>query len=223
MPPELLIFDFDGTLADTWRDIGSALNATLAEAGLAAASGAQVRAWVGEGVQRLIERAAPAVAPDAARLEALIRRFREIYADCCLETTVLYPGVRECLDQVAAHRLAILSNKPEGLLRRIAEGLGIAGRFAALAGGDSLAVRKPDPATIAHVVRLSGAVPAAVWMIGDSAVDVATGRAAGARTVGCAWGLRGAAELRAAGVDHLVEYPAEIPPLIAAHRPQTLV
>ncbi|MGH7785216.1 MAG: HAD family hydrolase [Candidatus Binatia bacterium] len=223
MPPNLLIFDFDGTLADTWRDIGSALNATLVEAGLATASGEQVRAWVGEGVQRLLERAAPQVAPDAARLEALIGRFREIYAGGCLETTVLYPGVRACLDQLAAHRLAILSNKPEGLVRRIAEGLGIAARFAAIAGGDTLAVRKPDPATIAHVARLSGAADGPAWMIGDSAVDVATGRAAGARTIGCAWGLRGAAELRAAGVDHLVEHPAEIPPLVAAARSQTLV
>lgn len=223
MTPHLLIFDFDGTLADTWRDIGTALNATLAEAGLAPASGEQVRAWVGEGVQRLLERAAPLLAADADRLDALVQRFRQIYAGCCLETTVLYPGMRECLAQLAAHRLAILSNKPEGLLVRIAEGLGIAAQFAALVGGDSLPVRKPDPATVAHVARVSGAAGMPCWMIGDSAVDVATGRAAGARTIGCAWGLRGADELRAAGVEHLIEHPAEIPPLIAAQRSQTLV
>lgn len=215
MAGDLLIFDFDGTLADTWRDIATGLNRTLSEAGLAEATGAEVRDWVGRGVRVLIARAIDD--DDQARIEALYQRFRVHYTDCCLDTTALYAGMRAALDALAVrHRLAILSNKPQFFLDRIAEGLGIVPLFAAVVGGDALAVSKPDPATIAHVVASVGVAPdTAVWMIGDSAVDVDTGRACGARTVGCAWGLRPRAELEQAGAEIIIAAPAELPPLIA--------
>jgi phosphoglycolate phosphatase len=210
---DLVVFDFDGTLADTWRDIATALNRTLREAGLEVAEPAEVRAWVGHGVRRLIGRAI--ASDDPARIEPLYLRFRVHYADCCLDTTTLYDGVLAALEALAPrHVLAILSNKPQTFLDRIADGLAIRSLFAAVVGGDALAVSKPDPATIAHVVeRVGGA--AGVWMVGDSAVDVETGKRFGARTVGCAWGLRSREELRAAGVDVLIESAAELPPLLA--------
>ena len=214
MPGDLVIFDFDGTLADTWRDIATALNRTLAEAGLPTAAGADVRLWVGRGVRRLIGQAIGSDDPD--RVESLHPRFRAHYADCCLDTTALYDGVPEALAALATrHTLAILSNKPQAFLDRIAEGLGIHGLFAAVVGGDALAVSKPDPATIAHVVERVGGAPGRVWMVGDSAVDVETGRAYGARTIGCAWGLRGPDELRAAGAEVLIEHPSALPAVIA--------
>jgi phosphoglycolate phosphatase len=98
------------------------------------------------------------------------------------------------------------------------EGLGIAAHFAAVVGGDSLAARKPDPAVLVEVAARVGADGAGVVMIGDSAVDVETGRAAGATTIGCAWGLRGREELAAAGCDHLIEHPREIAALVWAAR-----
>ena len=212
MPGDLVIFDFDGTLADTWRDIATALNRTLAEAGLPTAAGADVRLWVGRGVRRLIGQAIGSDDPD--RIESLHPRFRAHYADCCLDTTALYDGVPEALTALAPrHTLAILSNKPQAFLDRIADGLGIRSLFAAVVGGDALPVSKPDPATIAHVVASIGAAPAPVWMVGDSAVDVETGRRSGARTVGCAWGLRGRDELRAAGADVVIEHPSALPGL----------
>lgn len=213
MPRPLVIFDFDGTVADTWRDIATGLNRSLAEAGLPAAAPADVKSWVGHGVRRLIARAIDS--DDPGRVEPLYLRFRAYYAECCLDTTALYDGIRPALEALAPrHVLAILSNKPQTFLDRIAEGLGIRGLFAAVVGGDALPVAKPDPATIAHVVASVGGAPA-VWMVGDSAVDVETGRRFGARTVGCAWGLRGREELRAAGVDFLIEHAGELPPLLA--------
>jgi phosphoglycolate phosphatase len=212
----LILFDFDGTLADTWRDIATALNRTLADAGLPLVAPAAVRGWVGEGVRRLIERAIPDAERSAERVDSLAVAFGEHYADCALDTTALYPGIADCLSALEGDALAILSNKPTRFLRTMADGLGIGRQFTAIVGGDALAVRKPDPAVVAHVVACSGIRPTAVWMIGDSAVDIATGRAAGARTIGCTWGFRGRAELERAGADVIVGDPREIPPLVRA-------
>ena len=210
----LVIFDFDGTLADSARDIATALNQTLRDAGLGAVPESQVRAWIGNGVLALLEQAVGAGERSPERIAALYGRFRVHYERCCLDTTTLYPGMAECLARLAGHPLAILSNKPGYFLDRIVGGLGLAGRFVAVVGGDATPVKKPDPAAIDYVVRAAGPPPDEVWMVGDSAIDVATGRAAGARTIGCAWGLRGCDELRAAGADFLVEHPAEIPPIV---------
>lgn len=209
----LVVFDFDGTLADTWRDIATALNRTLAEAGLPAAAGPQVQAWIGHGVVPLLRRAAGS--EDAARIDPLYARFRVHYAACCLDTTTLYPGMAEALDALAGYRLAVLSNKPGRFLDQIIAGLGLAPRFATVVGGDALPVAKPDPATLAHVVAACGGA-APVWMVGDSAVDVETGRRYGARTIGCAWGLRPAAELHAAGAEAVIAHPAELAAAIGA-------
>jgi phosphoglycolate phosphatase len=214
----LVVFDFDGTLADTWRDIAAALDRTLLEAGLPRAGGEDVRFGIGEGVLPLLRRVVPSLEHDAERLADLYRRFGQHYLRGCLETTGPYPGIPECLDALREHALVVASNKPVRFLERVIEGLGWKRHFRCVLGGDSLAVRKPDRGVIEHVVRVLGESPPEVWMVGDSAIDVATGRAAGARTIGCAWGLRGRRELREAGVEFLVEHPREIPPLVAADR-----
>ena len=209
----LLVFDFDGTLADTWRDLAAALNRTLADEGLDPVEGPQVKFWVGHGVRPLLARAVPDAAP--ARLEQLYARFSTHYERGCLDTTRLYDGIEACLAACAGAELAVASNKPAAFLVPMVERLGIAAHFAAVLGGDSLAARKPDPAVLHEVAARVAADPAGgIWMIGDSAVDIETGRAAGARTIGCAWGLRGRDELIDAGCDHLIEHPSEIAALV---------
>lgn len=211
----LVVFDFDGTLADTWRDLATALNQTLADAGLPPVSGPEVRSWIGDGALKLLSRALPAEERAGGRLELHFERFRAHYDLNCLETTDLYPGIAECLDALCGEAvLAVLSNKPARFLDRIVEGLDLGKRFAAVLGGDSLAVTKPDPATLHLLVERLELRPDEIWMVGDSAVDIATGRAAGARTIGCAWGLRSVEELRAAGAEALVDEPAEIPSVV---------
>jgi phosphoglycolate phosphatase len=208
--PRLVVFDFDGTLADTWRDIAAALDRTLTEVGLPSVRGPEVRFWIGNGVLPLLEHAVPSDWQSPDRLEALYARFRDHYDVQCLETTELYPGVLECLEDLSEERLAIVSNKPSRFLDRILNGLGLKPYFDVVVAGDTLSVRKPDPAVLSHVV---GAIPGEVrdvWMVGDSAVDVTTGRVFGARTVGCVWGLRGREELRAAGADALAETPTDL-------------
>jgi phosphoglycolate phosphatase len=213
----LVVFDFDGTLADTWRDLASALNETLAEAQLPPVSGPEVKAWIGDGALKLLSRALPPQERTGARLELHFERFRLHYERVCLETTELYPGIDACLDSLAGKAaLAVLSNKPSRFLDRIVEGLDLGKRFFAVIGGDSLSVTKPDPAALRLLAARLDPAPREIWMVGDSAIDIATGRAAGARTIGCAWGLRGIEELHAAGADVLVEEPAEIPGLVLA-------
>jgi phosphoglycolate phosphatase len=218
----LVVFDFDGTLADTWRDLASALNETLSEAGLAPVSGPDVKSWVGDGALKLLSRALPPHERSGPRLEAHFERFRVHYERCCLDTTELYPGMDACLEALSDEAaLAVLSNKPMRFLDRIVEGLDIGKRFFAIVGGDSLAVTKPDPHALRSIAARLDAEPGEIWMIGDSAIDVATGRAAGARTIGCAWGLRGIEELRAAGADALAHAPEEIPPLVLGDVPRS--
>ncbi len=212
------MFDFDGTLADTWRDIAAALDRTLVEAGLPRVTGADVRFGIGEGVLPLLRRVVPELERDAERLASLYRSFGEHYMRGCLDTTEPYPGIPECLEALRDQTLVIASNKPTRFLERVIEGLGWKSHFRCVLGGDSLAVRKPDRGVIEHVVRALPESPQEIWMIGDSAIDVATGRAAGARTIGCAWGLRGRRELRDAGAEFLVEHPREIPPLVVGAR-----
>jgi phosphoglycolate phosphatase len=216
--PALVVFDFDGTLADTWRDIATALNRTLEESGLERVEGPEVRRWIGEGVVPLLRRAVPGLESDPAGLERIYARFSEHYERGCLDTTAPYPEMPACLEALDGSLLVVASNKPTRFLSRVIEGLGLARHFALVLGGDSLDVRKPDPAVFEHVRARLGRGAGEAWMVGDSAIDVETGRAAGARTIGCAWGLRGRDELDAAGVDFLVERPGEIPPVILGDR-----
>ncbi len=217
-PRPVIIFDFDGTLADTWRDIATALNRTLVDAGLPTVDGPDVRFWIGDGVVKLLERALPEGRRSEGDLDQLYQSFRNHYDRCCLDTTETYPGIIECLDQLGDAVLAVASNKPGRFLDRVLGGLGLKPYFGVVLAGDTLPTRKPDPQVVRHVLSRVDVVPTGVWMVGDSAVDVETGRASGARTIGCGWGLRGRDELRQAGVDHLIESPREIPPLVRAAR-----
>ncbi len=213
-PRPLVAFDFDGTLADTWRDIATAINHTLEEEGLPAAEGPEIRFAIGEGVLPLLQRICPERTRDAAQLEALYMRFRDHYERVCLDTTELYEGMAACLDRLTEATLVVASNKPARFLLPMLGALDIEDRFAAVIAGDSLEVRKPDPTVWeALEARVSG-THGERWMIGDSAVDVETGASVGATTIGCAWGLRGTAELRGAGADHIVEHPSEIAKLV---------
>ena len=206
----LVVFDFDGTIADTWRDIAQALNRTLESVDLPTVHGPDVRFWIGAGVLPLLERAVPEEWKGPDRLEQLYERFREHYRRLCLETTEPYRGIPECLEQLSGEHLAIASNKPAVFLDQILVGLGLKTHFEVIVAGDTLEIRKPDPAVLEHVARSVGSSIGEVWMVGDSAVDVELGRAFGARTVGCTWGLRGRDELYEAGAEFLIDAPSEL-------------
>jgi phosphoglycolate phosphatase len=190
MAIELLVFDLDGTLVDSAADLRTAVNAALQEAapGAAMLSEAEVRSFIGSGARMLIERSL--VAAGATRTaEDVLPLFLEAYRGCLLDETRPYPGVLEALEELRPRRFAVLTNKPGDMARTLLRGLGIAGRFLRIAGGGDFPKHKPDPAGLLQILSEAGATPQQSAMVGDSGVDVATGRAAGVFTVGVSYGF----------------------------------
>jgi phosphoglycolate phosphatase len=209
-----ITFDFDGTLADSWRDIAASLNLSLRELGLPQAPPEGIKSWIGEGVRRLVEQALPVEQRDSARIDELLAIYRGHYRAHCLDSTVLFDGVRELLAALNGRPMALLSNKPVSFLVHMARVLGVADGFQHILGGDSLRYNKPHPSVLCEVAQRLGYAPADMWMIGDSEIDVQAGHAAGCPVIACTWGLRDRSVLEAAAPDHLVDAPAEILPFV---------
>jgi phosphoglycolate phosphatase len=201
----LVVFDLDGTLVDSSRDLATAVNVTLSRVapGTPPLSLEQVRAFVGDGAGVLMARTL-ARAGSTLRAEDVLPVFLDAYAGCLLYTTALYPGVRDALEGLQPRRLAVLSNKPGTMSRAILAGLGVADRFFRIYGGGDLATRKPDPGGLERLLEEAGLPREDAVLVGDSAVDVLTGRAAGVRTVGVSYGFDPEG-VRRAGPDHLVD------------------
>jgi phosphoglycolate phosphatase len=188
-PPAALVFDLDGTLIDSRRDLATAVNRTRVELGLAPLAVAEIVGMVGEGARRLVEKALGAEVPPE-RFEEVFGRYLEHYRAVLLDTTQAYDGMPEALARLAArYPLAVLTNKPEDLSRAVLAGLGLLEHFRALVGGDSLSRRKPDPAGLLLLAERLGAPPEDTLLVGDSAIDAATARAAGARFALVTWGF----------------------------------
>jgi len=189
---DVLIFDLDGTLVDSAPDLHRCLNAVLREQGRRAVSLADIRAMVGDGAAKLVERgfADTGEPVDPAGLPALVERFLVHYAAGRHALTKPFPGVSETLAALQARgcRLGVCTNKPYRPTMEILEILDLARFFGGVTGGDSLAMRKPDPGHLLGTLALVGGVPEAAVMIGDSANDVAVARAARVPVVVVAYG-----------------------------------
>jgi phosphoglycolate phosphatase len=186
----LLVFDLDGTLVDSVRDLATAVNLALRKAapGSPPLPLGDVRAFVGDGARVLVERSL-ARAGVSLSADEVLPLFLDAYRSCLLDTTRLYPGVAEALDRLRDRSLAVLTNKPGDLSRTILEGLGVANRFARIWGPEEATERKPRPGglrRLAHELRVD---LGETLLVGDSPIDVRTGRATGVRTVGVTYGL----------------------------------
>jgi phosphoglycolate phosphatase len=184
-----IVFDLDGTLVDSRRDLATAVNATRQALALAPLPVEEVTAMVGEGARTLVRRALP---PEVAgeAFEGAFATFLDRYWEVCLDATEAYPGIRDALAYLAGRfPLAVLTNKPERHSRRILEGLGLAGYFETVVGGDTLASRKPDPAGLLAIALRWRVAARELVLVGDSHVDAETARAAGAEPVLVAWGF----------------------------------
>ena len=196
----LAVFDLDGTLVDSLDDLHASVNHALAAVGLPPRTREDVHGYVGEGARVLLERA---VAPRGELLEPALAAWRPHYAAHCLDRTAPYPGIAALLAG-AGRVLAVHTNKPGAMARKILDGLGLLPRFAAVVGGDE-APRKPDPTGLLEIMTRLGATPAQTVFIGDSRHDVQTARAAGVAMVAVTWGLASRAELAAAGATVFVD------------------
>ncbi len=176
----LVIFDLDGTLVDSAADIAEAVDRMLADWRLPRVDEATVRSWIGDGVGNLV-RTALAHAGSAVAVDEAMPGFMRHYRDCLLRSPRLYPGVAEALQALRDRGvpLAICTNKPSAMVPPLLEHLGIAGRFDAVLGGDSLPERKPSAVPLLHLCRQFGQAPGDCLMVGDSATDLGAARAAG--------------------------------------------
>jgi phosphoglycolate phosphatase len=180
MPPRLVVFDLDGTLVDSRRDLADAANAVLASCGARRLPEESIGAMVGEGAAVLVARAfAAAGAPQP--VDAL-ERFLLAYSQRLLAHTRPYPGVAELLAWLRPRAaLAVLTNKPLSQTRELLAGLALAPHFddESVIGGDGPLPRKPAPDGLLRLCERSGAAPAHALMVGDSAIDLRTARNAG--------------------------------------------
>ncbi|MDP3178496.1 MAG: HAD family hydrolase, partial [Spirochaetaceae bacterium] len=209
---QAIIFDLDGTLADTIEDLGGAVNRALARRGLPEHAPDEYKLLVGNGFRNLAAQALP----EDMRKDALIDEFKAEaeadYAERCLELTRPYPGIPELLDALEKLGLpfAVLSNKPQELTLKTVEGLFPRARFAVVRGEGPPFPRKPDPASALDIASRLGSDPGSTIFLGDSNVDMKTALAAGMRPIGASWGFRGEAELRAAGAELVLGTPLEL-------------
>lgn len=192
MTAPLVVFDLDGTLIDTAPDLVSSLNHTIGTAGLEPVTYDDLTYLVGHGGQVMIQRAFALRGQELRQddLPAMLKIFVDHYAQGMPGESRPYPGLISALDRLetAGFRLAVCTNKLEGLARRLIEGLGLTPRFAAITGGDTFAVRKPEAAHLLETVRLAGGTPARTVMIGDSLNDVLVARNAGVASIGVPFG-----------------------------------
>ena len=194
--PRGIVFDLDGTLIDSRRDITTAINVMRAERRLPPLAEAEVRTLVGEGARVLVRRALP---PGTAKedLKEALASYLARYEEVCLDTTRPYPGVPPMLAGVAqGFSLAVLSNKGEALSRRILHGLGLDRYLREVVGGDTLPTRKPNPGGLFLLADRMGVPAGQLLLVGDSPIDAATARAAGCAFALAVWG-EGAEELEA--------------------------
>jgi phosphoglycolate phosphatase len=190
LPRDLLIFDLDGTLIDSKRDLADSVNATRVWAGLTPLGDEIVSSYVGNGAPMLIRRSFPDATE--ADLALYLAYFLDYYREHMLDATVLYPHVREALDRLhsAAVPMAVLTNKPVKFSVRLIAGLGLEAHFFRVYGGNSFEEKKPHPMGINLLVEESGADRARTFMVGDSAVDIRTARNAGVLACGVSWGFQ---------------------------------
>lgn len=175
----LIVFDLDGTLIDSARDLADSTNEMLEGYGAPALSVDAVGGMVGEGARKLVERAIAARRLRVPVDEALAR-FRAIYDERLTIHTRPYPGLAEAVPALARRaRLAVLTNKPEAPARRLVEAFGWSSSFDWVVGGDGPYPRKPDPSGLLELGRLAGLSAGRTLLVGDSPVDVETGRRAG--------------------------------------------
>jgi phosphoglycolate phosphatase len=178
----LCVFDLDGTLVDSRRDLADAANALIVERGGRPLAVDRITAMVGEGAAKLVMRALLAAGRRRDDLDAALARFLELYDERLLAHTHLYSGTRETLEAMAGRvPLAVLTNKPQRHTERLLDGLAVRVFFRWVIGGDTPHGRKPDPAGLSHLIAAAGVTAADTVMVGDSAIDLRTARAAGTR------------------------------------------
>jgi phosphoglycolate phosphatase len=211
---DFLIFDLDGTLVDSQKDLASALNLTRKDYCLKPLSVDEVRSYVGNGLKVLVQKAIPEIDENLV-LEA-VEKLNDHYADCYLDETVPYQGICEMLETLKNAKKAILTNKPERFSRGIVKKMGWDGHFLEIYGGDSMeGIRKPDPRVLFEVMKKIGADPKRTIMIGDGINDVKVAKAGGIASLAVFYGFSDKEAVDSFGADFTAQTPKDILKILA--------
>jgi phosphoglycolate phosphatase len=208
----VLIFDLDGTLVDSKKDLTASVNYIRTRFDLPVLTEEAIARFIGNGALMLIRRALDTKATED-NVQTGLQMFLSYYRAHMLDSTALYPGVRETLDRLRDCKLAVLTNKPVHFSCAMLDGLGIYRHFAAVYGGNSFDHKKPDPVGIYQILSDTKGQREKTWMIGDSAVDVLTGRNAGVMTCGVTYGYA-TETFKEAQPDFLIDRFAELENLV---------
>jgi phosphoglycolate phosphatase len=212
---KLVIFDLDGTLIDSRLDLVHSVNAALRHIGRPELPDDVIASYVGDGAPILIQRALGGETVDEALIRKGLEYFLSYYREHKLDHTTVYPGIAQALATIqnsgngTPRKMAVLSNKPVVPSRAIVEALGLGPFFWQIYGGNSFATKKPEPEGARKLLEESGAWPEQAVMVGDSHVDVRTGRNAGLWTIGVTYGFA-TPTLEAEPPDVLVDQPHEV-------------
>lgn len=210
MPIKLIIFDLDGTLIDTSKDITNALNYALKAYSIKELTVKETVKIIGEGTTRLIEKI---IGDEKLKMrDEIIKRFIEYYSEHLADYSREYPHVRETLEQMNGYKKAIISNKRESLSSELLEKLDLFKYFNLVIGSDTTSEKKPSPLPIFHVMEKLNTNKNESMIVGDSNYDIEAGKKAGIKTVAVTYGYRERQYLQDA--DHMIDSIKDLTALI---------
>lgn len=207
------IFDLDGTLTDTLESLSYSVNSTLKEMGFSGISKEECKSFVGNGARTLIRRALQAAGDEGAqRLDEAMKVYERIFSEGCTYHVVPYAGIAEMLRTLKKQeiKLCVLSNKPHNQTVKVVTDIFGQDVFAYVQGQTEHIEKKPNPAGLYYLLKKMDISKENTLYIGDSEVDIETGKEAGMKTVGVSWGFRSREILKEAQAEYIIDTPEEL-------------
>lgn len=211
-----LLFDLDGTLVDSKRDLAAAANAARASIGLPSLSNEAVQAHIGLGVDSLIRSISGT--EDLGLFRQAKEAFVSYYRKHLLDHTHIFEGLEPILKTLQRSQAGVVTNKARAFTLPLLEGLGISGRFGAIVTPEDTGQKKPNPEPLLYALRLLGLSPERAAVVGDSRYDIEAGRRAGLQTVAVLWGFGTPEEIERANPDIIVRSPKDLAKLLSMPR-----
>ena len=217
--PKMVLIDVDGTLVDSVPDLAYCVDEMLKAVDMAPHGEAEVRHWVGNGVERLVRRALIGQLdgePDEALFDRAYPLFMDLYKDNTSKRSCLYPGVKEGIDYLrdAGYKLGCVTNKAAAFTHPLLKDLGLFDYFESIVSGDTLEKKKPDPMPLIHSAEKLGVSPEDSLMLGDSISDVKAARAAGFQIICMSYGYNHGVDIRESNPDIVIDSMAELKTLL---------